>query len=331
MDFSDRIKKRTAELLIATSALSGVVPPAIAGQKRMSETEVSIETAALAKSIRENVAKGNYRELEPSMVTDYKSLAKVSVDAGHTGSPRIFHDTENYNREPSVLVVGSLNSRPVILANSAAIKVTPEYAKAYAVVSRQEMQGWVLASKAGMADSVSKAYARLAAKQGFAKAPPVYLNPDDRSTVPSAEAALTHSGESVLVVNRAKLRQSPAEVLGSLAHELEHVVKGDTSPERMAQALNDPAISRSFERDADNGAKHLCRPVYLAQSIQTAVEAKAKRSAQLVPNLSQADAIKRLAEVKENSTHPSFAQRIKAIRQLPENTPGCVSIDTPKR
>lgn len=319
-----------AELLIAAAAAGGVgaVPSAMAGQKGDVETKAHavIDNNALADRVKKNIANGSYRELEPAMVTDYASLAKVASDAGHRGKPRIFQDIDNHNSVPVVYMDGKLEGRPIIIANSAAIKVTPEYAKAYAVVSAEEMRSWVLASKAGMPKEVSDAFAKLSAKQGLPKPPPVYLDRGDTSPIPRAETAFTYKGETVIVLNRAKMQQKPNELLGSLAHEGGHVVNKDLSAEKLAATTNDPALSRAVEDDADKQAKHLCRPADLADSLETAMAARARRSMQLTPGLSQADALNRLAETRDTSSHKSFRDRVKGIRELPENTPGCVSI-----
>lgn len=327
MDLGDRINRHIAELLITASAVGGMAMPASASPKLSDAEPVhAYDGGALARSVQDNVKKGNYRELTPAMVTNYKGLVTVVSEQGYKGEPRIFFDTENFRREPEVIVLGKLEGRPIAVANSAAITVTAEYAKENTVVSAEEMRDWVLASKAGMPREVTEAHAKLAAKMGLSKTPPVYLNMADKSSVPKAEATITYKGEGVILINRAKMRQKPNELLGSIAHEDKHLRNGDVTPARMAAATNDPALSRAMESEADNGAKDLCRPSDLADSIQTTMAAKAQRNTTLRQGLTQEDALRGLAEANDRSTHSSFVERVKAIRGMKENTPGCISL-----
>lgn len=328
LDIRNQVRNRVVELIIAASAAGGGGLSAQAAEKGSEPLEaISVmDSKTLSARIRQGIAEDDYLELAPALVRNYAELEQAVKEMGYAGKPIIYHDTTNGRRVPEVTVLGKLEGKPVVLANGAAIKVTPEYAKLYAMVSPKEMAGWVLARQAGLPQTVLQAHAKLSAKQGFPKPPDVYVNLRDKSPLPSAQTAFTYKGEHVILLNKAKLRQPPAEILASLAHENEHVAKKDVQPENMAEAINNPAYSRSREYAADQGAAHLCRPGALADGIDRIIRMKARRAAILSDNLSPQEALRRYAETGERSTHPSFVDRVQRIRQLPENTPGCISL-----
>jgi Zn-dependent protease with chaperone function len=320
------LKHGLAELLIAASAASGVGCSSVVTTTSVAEPVGFMNSRELAEEIKSKLADDTYRELTPKMILNYQELAEGVLKQSYQGTPRFFQDTENEKRTAEVRVLGKLENRPIVIINAAALKVTEEYAERYAVFFPEEMRDWVPAEKAGMQHSVLSAHAKLSAKQGLPAAPEVFVDVSDESPVPRAGVAFTYERKPAIVVNRAKVQQEPRQVLGSLAHENEHVVNKDVEPSRMAAAMNDASLSQALELAADEGAKHLCRPSDFADSLKTTMLAMAKRSATLNGKVTTEDAFKRISEADDMSTHPSFEERIKRIRQLPENAPGCITL-----
>lgn len=335
MSSGNYIKQRITQVALALSVAgnAGSAPPSVPVQATTINTSLlqAVDDpqrhAESLKTIADNLQSGTYIELTPKLAANYEELANYAKENGYRGEPKIYLDNVNKKSTPHIFMLGAPEGTPRVVANFAALKITTEYVKRFMKLTEADVKPYTPARKAGVPALLLKKVAELSKKQGLDSPPELYVDMNDKDDFASVTSFVTaDTGRKIILMSPSKLKQPFEVILGSISHENEHFLNGDMEDAKYAAANNERSFSRSIEKAADRGAKHLCRPGALADSLEIAAAANVKRIMGREPGLSEEEARQKAGAVAEYDEHPSYVERIKAIREMPENTPGCISV-----
>jgi Peptidase family M48 len=293
---------------LGATALGAVVPDV--------QAQEGFNMGAYAGAIAAKIQSGDYVELSPAHVNNYSTLLQEARQHGHASGPvkvllvkKEFGKIEN-DPKPLVNVIKEADDTTYVKINGAAHQWTAAYVQEIlnptndAIQAARDKEVLIEGLQAGLSPAVLAAHETHAQKLQLKTVPKLYINKTNKNHLPEAHCQQTREGEAMILVNRFFVSQlDEREQKAVLAHELAHIANGDLRPERVAQLHNDRtgALHRQAEGRADlTSLRATCDP----DGLHSALERESGRNT-------------------PESTHPSFADRIKALADPKHLPAGC--------
>jgi Zn-dependent protease with chaperone function len=172
----------------------------------------------------------------------------------------------------------------------------------------------------GLSEESYNRYAANVKKAGIDPPPPVYVmhdgSPDTLDPAPIAYARQTKEGKPYVMINEAALRLPPDQFAAYVGgHEIDHIHRGDVTPEGFAAMMNNRDLEKSIERRADmEGALISCDPKALGDALAIAKKLDFELYKKDYPGKGEKDFDKFMAENEPH--HPPTSERIAALREF---------------